>query len=122
MTPTAKTTLGDEEVAGLHLLEETRVGWDEVARTLGVSRKSAYRHALKGLVGRSGAVIRLEALKIGQRLITSREAVRRFIARLNVAEPPSPEAAVTHRNRQRQKRAASEAAAKLVGWHDGHGV
>jgi hypothetical protein len=100
----------------LQILSETRIDWQQVARLLGCSVKTGYRYALRGVLGRSGAVVRLGVAKIGQRLVVSRESVDRFVLALNSSTPPpGPEAALTARRRATQKATAKAEAERLVG-------
>lgn len=63
-----------------------------------VSLCTMYRWRLKGVHG-----VKLECLRVGQEWRTSREAILRFIARLNptTAAPPTPETPVVRSQRAR---------------------
>ena len=69
------------------------------------------RWVLNGAKGPDGAVVRLEACRVGSRWLTSKQALQRFATRLTPqvdAEPaPAP------RTASRRQRAAEQAAAEL---------
>jgi hypothetical protein len=83
------------------LLSETVLNLSAAARSLpGRDGKKVHaatltRWALAGVVGASGERVRLEAVRIGGRWITSREALERFAERLTAlpADGPNPDAA-----------------------------
>lgn len=69
-----------KQVAALRLLTEHPLSLKEAARELPkpVATSTVYRWALRGVRG-----LKLETVKIGAQLITSREAITRFITALN---------------------------------------
>jgi hypothetical protein len=73
-----------EAVSLSDLLGETRVLVSQIAKELGVHCSTCTRWCFTGCWSKtSRAMTRLEYLKVGGRLYTSREAFERFIARLN---------------------------------------
>jgi len=73
---------------------------------------TVFRHITKGVRAANGELIRLEAVRIGHRWLTSVEAVVRFGERLTAAELQAREstsaAPSTVRQRSRQQEAASK--------------
>jgi len=72
------------------ILDEHRINLHETTRLLGTDGcpthlSTVLRAITKGLKSATGERIRLEALRVGGRWITSREAVERFTARLTSA-------------------------------------
>jgi hypothetical protein len=69
------------------------------------------RHALKGVRGPDGNIVKLESCKVGGRLVTSRAAVLRFLSALNAA----PEHTDRHKpaTPASSNRRASKASAEL---------
>lgn len=61
---------------------EARIGVAAAGKLLGVAPVTAWRWCRRGVLVR-GERVRLEALRLGGRLITSFDAVQRFIDRLN---------------------------------------
>jgi hypothetical protein len=59
-------------------------------RRAGVSPATAHRWAKVGILGPAGVRVRLEVIRVGGRLRTSTEAIRRFHAAINADLPPSP--------------------------------
>jgi hypothetical protein len=94
------------------ILDEHKIDLHETTRLLGTNGKpthlsTALRAITKGIKSPLGDRVFLEALRLGGRWITSREAVERFTARLtaaalgdtsNVGAPPNR----TTRQRQRE--------------------
>lgn len=69
------------------------------------------RWVLKGAKALDGTVVKLEAIRLGGRWITSREALQRFAERLTPSLDPRP--APAPRTDARRRRAAERAAAEL---------
>lgn len=69
------------------------------------------RHHLRGVTLPDGTVVRLEAVRIAGRLMTSRAAIIRFLAAQQVTTDPTPP--TTARSPAACKRAAAVAAAEL---------
>jgi hypothetical protein len=67
------------------------------------------RWILKGVKGPTGELVRLEAVRLGGKWVTSREAIQRFAERLTPRLDDEPPAAPRTPN---QRRRASEAAAR----------
>ena len=67
------------------------------------------RWILKGVKGPTGELVRLEAVRLGGKWVTSREAIQRFAERLTPRLDDEPSAAPRTSN---QRRSASEAAAR----------
>jgi hypothetical protein len=91
----------------LRILGETRIGIEEVQKLLGtpdspVHFSTAYRAMKSGLRTPSGDRACLEHLRIGGRLISSLEAVERFVAAINGLEPQDA-AAGPARSKARQR-------------------
>ncbi len=81
----------------LRILNETRIDVDEAGRRMGTEGKplhytSVYRAFNPGRTAPDGGRITLEHLRTGGRLITSVEAVERYMARLNGIDLDAPEA------------------------------
>jgi hypothetical protein len=98
-----------------NILEETIIPLQKAARLIPPGRNGKATHIgtilrwiLNGSKGPSGGVIRLEAVRLGGRWVTSREALARFAARLTPALGEAPAAPRTPGRRQR----ASERAEK----------
>jgi hypothetical protein len=112
----ARTEQPPEGLLALQMLHEARLPMADAARRLGLNIKSLYRYASHGVLGRSGALVKLQTLRIGGIVWTTAEALERFVVALNSDNPPpSPTVAATSRQRARQKRAAAAEAARLVG-------
>lgn len=65
------------------ILGEDVIGMRAVGRMTGQHSASAQRQATQGLLLPDGSRLRLEAIKHGGRLLTSKQAVKRFIAAQN---------------------------------------
>jgi hypothetical protein len=76
-----------------------------------VAFSTVLRWVVKGVQGPNGKIVRLEALRVGGRWITSHEAIGRFAERLTPAFAAKPEA--VPRSAGRQRRAAERAGRKL---------
>jgi hypothetical protein len=70
---------------------------------------SIQRWARKG-IKRGGAVVRLESIRIGQALCTSRQALDRFLVALNASDEPTP----VPRSPAARKRASARAEQRLI--------
>jgi hypothetical protein len=68
------------------------------------------RWILKGVKGPTGDIIELEAVRLGGRWITSREAIQRFAERLTprINSEPAPVARTPSQRQRASQRAASE--------------
>ena len=99
--------------SSLRILSEHRINLDEVCRRLGTDDKpvhftTAFRAMTRGIQLADGARVYLEKLKVGGRLITSIEAVERFVARVNGISLDEVEAESTLASgKQRAKELAS---------------
>jgi hypothetical protein len=87
----------------LRILSETKIGVDRAGELLGPQGEplhfsSVYRAMKVGRIAPDGGRVRLEHLTNGGRLITSVEAVGRYLARLNgiTLEAAEPELAAAH--------------------------
>lgn len=60
------------------LLNETRIGLGDLARENGVTVSAASRWCLNGVRGH-----RLESVRVGGRVVTSREAFERWLTAIN---------------------------------------
>ncbi len=78
-----------------------------------------FRHIVKGVRAANGEVIRLEAVRVGHRWLTSLEAIARFAERLTAAQitaEDSPEpSAPTPKARQRVEATAAKQARAIFG-------
>jgi hypothetical protein len=97
---------------GAITLDEPRISLREAARIMGVHLATAYRWSQRGIGG-----VRLEVIQCGQKLQTTKTALEEFCRRLTARRDglPVEGAAVTSRQRERQKQVASEQAQKLIG-------
>ena len=102
----------------IDLSTETTVSLAQVAREQPSGRGGAscslgcvLRWVLKGVKSPSGELVRLEAIRLGGRWLTSREAVQRFAERLtpNLSSEPAP----TPRTPSQRRRADETAAREL---------
>lgn len=95
---------------------ETIITLGEACRAFppkGVSAATLARWIQRGIKVRTlNSFVKLETLVIGGRRFTSREAIARFIAAQNVAEPLSP--SITQAQRRRQTEAA-QASLEMIG-------
>jgi hypothetical protein len=100
------------------ILGENRIGLAEAGRRGG---RSTRRRCSAGPRAADGTRVKLEAIRVGSRLITSREAVARFVARLSAA----PGAAPAPRSPAERRKAAEKAGEELdtlLGTAGGKGV
>ncbi len=68
------------------------------------------RWILKGVKGPDGAIVRLDAIRLGGRWVTSREAIQRFAEHLTprVADEPGPAPRSPGRRHRASERAAKQ--------------
>lgn len=97
------------------LLDETVLSFSELARgSRGpagrVNPSTVFRWAKKGVTAPDGTQVRLESIRIGGRLFTSREAYGRFLGNLATADEGDDTTPLTRTPSERRK--ASEKAAK----------
>jgi len=105
---TSPTTIVDR------ILDEGPIGMSAAAKIYGSFRcgrpthpSTPIRHHLHGVVLADGRTIRLEAIRIGGRLMTSRAAVVRFVAEQQLI-PPVPDSAARVETVRRPGAAASK--------------
>jgi hypothetical protein len=106
----------------IDLARESAISLKEAARLVPPARdghrchlSTLLRWILQGCRSPTGEVVRLEALRLGGKWITSREALQRFAERLT---PHLEEAAPAPRSAQARSRASLHAEAEL----ERHGV
>jgi hypothetical protein len=97
---------------------ETTISLSQAARLLPPGRRGrpvslscVLRWVLDGATGPSGERVRLEALRVGARWVTSREALQRFAERLTPQigdEAPAPAPRSQTRRRRESERAAAD--------------
>lgn len=92
------------------ILGETPIGMRSAARMVGQHSASLQRQATVGLLRPDGSRLRLEAIKHGGRLLTSKQALKRFIAAQNEATASGD---ATPRSPATRSRASDRAAAEL---------
>jgi hypothetical protein len=90
----------------LRILDESRIDIEEAQRRLGTDNNpvhftTVYRLMSRGLKSPSGQRVTLDHLRVGGRLITSIEAIARFVASTNGIDLEAPEAPST-RSKRRQ--------------------
>jgi len=81
-----------------------------------VDPSTVFRWVTKGTRTAGGRVVKLEAVRVGGRWLTSRGAVTRFVAALTEAASPAGEATAPSRTPQQRQKAAQRAAAALERW------
>jgi hypothetical protein len=98
----------------VNLTTEKTLSLSQAARLLPPGRRGrpvtlscVLRWVLDGVRAPSGEQVRLEALRVGGRWVTSREALQRFAERLTPAQPAP---AVTPRTSAQRERSAARAA------------
>jgi hypothetical protein len=103
----------------IDLSKETTISLAQVAREQPPGRRGApcslgcvLRWVLKGIRSPSDEYVRLEAVRLGGRWITSREALQRFAQRLT--PPLDGEPPVAPRTPSQRRRASERAAQELV--------
>jgi hypothetical protein len=104
--------------ASTPLTAESLMSLAQAARQLPPGRRGrpvglscVLRWVLHGVPGPDGRRVRLEAVRLGGRWVTSREAIQRFAERLTPLVEGAPAAA--SRTPERRRRASERAAAKL---------
>jgi hypothetical protein len=102
-----------------NILAETRMSFAAVSREYGqsggapINASTPFRWATKGVKTSDGRTIKLEAVKLGSRWITSKEAVERFVARTTAASMPPEDNSPAPRSPAARDRAATAAEAEL---------
>jgi len=81
-----------------------------------VDPSTVFRWVTKGTRTAEGRVVKLEAVRVGGRWLTSRGAVARFVAALTEAASPAGETTAPSRTPQQRQKAAQRAAAALERW------
>ncbi len=79
-----------------------------------VDPSTTFRWSTKGVKTAGGEVVKLAAVRVGTRWLTSRSAVARFVAALTAAATPSAAAEVPARTPTQRRRAAERAASELT--------
>ncbi len=123
-THTPEPIPADDTLAA-RLLAEGFVGMQAAARLFGSFRDGAPTHpstvtrwALKGVRLADGRTVALEAVRVGGRLVTSRQAIVRFVNSQQPSEtntPTNSAATLTPRARRRAEEAASREADRIFG-------
>jgi hypothetical protein len=105
------------------LLSEVEAGGgislDAAGRMYGVNGSTVFRHHRRGVKLPDGSLVRLQALRIGRKIVTTKEAVRRFLEVLNsTADPAMAEQAAALRSPAARQRNSAKASAALdaAGW------
>ncbi len=104
----------------VHLLGEEMISLGTAARMFPGARgaervnpSTVYRWAYKG-VQTPGGLVRLESLRVGSRVLTTKQAVERFVAALSAhAEPTAAPAVRTPSARQKAADVAGETLKKM---------
>jgi hypothetical protein len=91
----------------LRILSETKIGVERAGELMGPEGEplhftTVYRAMRTGRLAPDGVRVLLEHLTTGGRLITSVEAVERYMARLNGIDPAVVEATSAHRTKRRE--------------------
>jgi hypothetical protein len=114
MTQTNHTKSHVESIVE-RILTEGPIGMSAAARLYGSFRggrpthpTTPTRHHLHGVILPDGQVVRLEAVRIAGRLMTSRAAVARFIAAQQIEQPPATPPTRSPSARRRASEAAAE--------------
>jgi hypothetical protein len=105
--------------ASLRILDETRIDIDEALRRLGTEENpihftTFYRLTKRGLKAPDGARKTLEHLRVGGRLITSVEAIERFVAATNGIDLGGESAAASPVRTKRRQRELDRVDAELA--------
>ncbi len=79
-----------------------------------VDPSTVFRWLTKGMRTPAGAVVKLEAVRVGGRWLTSRGAVARFVAALTAAAAPMPAPTTPAARTPAARRRASETAAETL--------
>lgn len=90
---------------------ETPIPLEAIGRRFKVSHPTVWRWVLRGLPGPDGQRVRLEALRVGRRWMTSLEAAQRFFAATTPDLADEPAAAP--RSAGKREKAASKASRQL---------
>ena len=103
------------------LLTESTLGLPEAARILPRGRNGSRPHLstilrwiLNGAKAPSGEVVRLEAVRLGGKWITSRESLGRFCSRLTPNFPDNSTSTPAPRSPSARQRASERAARQLA--------
>lgn len=106
----------DEPTAAriVRLEAEGLIGMRAVGRMTGVHSATPHRWATDGVLLPDGRRLKLEAVKLAGRLVTSRAAVFRFIERQNENHPATLSQDVPPRSPSARTRASERAAAELA--------
>lgn len=105
------------EIFDMSLLDETVLTFPEATRALpqpggrAIHTTTLWRWARQGLRGAGGSLVRLEYIRLGRKLFTSKEALARFAERLAAADDDAPEIPVSATGRH----AAAEREAVAAG-------
>jgi hypothetical protein len=91
--------------ADIRILSETRIGAEKACEHLGTSDAPAhlstlYRAFSPGRTSVTGEIVQLGHLRIGGKLVTSIEAIGRYVARLNGVTDEATAAALTPSSRK----------------------
>src|SRR5262245_44373289 len=104
----------------IDLLTETSLSLTEAARLLPRGRRNRKPHfstllrwILSGAKSATGELVRLEALRLGGRWVTTHEALQRFAARLTPSLDGPPNAPPPRRSTKARQRASEQAATAL---------
>ncbi len=81
----------------------------------GTHKSTPTRHALDGFKRSDGTVVKLEAVRVGGSLCTSRAAVLRFFVAQNASTPVANQVSATPAKRTRAQAAASAELGALLG-------
>jgi hypothetical protein len=95
------------------------ISLDAAGRLYGVNGSTVFRHHRRGVKLPDGSIVRLQALRIGRKIRTTKEAVRRFLEALNsTAEPATGEQAAPPRSPSARQRHSAKANQSLAasGW------
>jgi Helix-turn-helix domain/Protein of unknown function (DUF1580) len=96
----------------IDLVSEEQLRLEQAARICKVHYTSAYRWVLRGVPGPDGRRIRLEALRVGRKWVTTAAALQRF------AEATTPQldnvSVIPPRTANARRRAAERAGARLA--------
>jgi hypothetical protein len=92
-----------------NLQNEAPISLEAAAKAVKTHFSTVFRWALKGCRAPDGTVVRLEALRLGGRWVTSHEAVQRFALALT----PCLEATPTPRSAGKRQKASERAGREL---------
>ena len=85
------------------LVEEGLIGAGKAAGILNMSPRTVSRMMLDGSRAKDGTRVKLESVRRGSRLATSRAAIERFLERLSGNSESAPIETVTDRERESQR-------------------